>query len=186
MLQLLPCIRQSDGAEASEEQMRARASSRRGCCALVFAKKARRSGGYQRRAHSSEGCGVSSWGRSASESGRLCGGPIRSRARAQGRGGRRRRALVLPIFYSLPIAPSDTASAPRSSGAGDGDRVLVHVEPDLPGVGGHGVAPRFPGGRSSAEYAPGAIGGSAAAGGGPDRAAGGAARQNPSADWQAG
>jgi hypothetical protein len=22
--------------------------------------------------------------------------------------------------------------------------VLVHVEPDLPGVGGHGVAPRFP------------------------------------------
>jgi len=91
MLLLLPWMRQSDGAEAFEEQMRTRASSRRGCGALVFAKKARR------RAHSSRQwavasvprafCGIRSWRRSPSG---LCRGD-----RAPGRGGRRRRVPEL-------------------------------------------------------------------------------------------
>ena len=57
MLLLLPWMRQSDGAEAFEEQMRTRASSRRGCGALVFAKKAPEGALEQ-----AMGCGVGSSG----------------------------------------------------------------------------------------------------------------------------
>ena len=122
--------------------MRARASSRRGCCALVVAKKARRSGGYQRRAHSSKGCGIGSWGRSASESGRLCRGPIVSRARAQGRGGRRRRVPVLPILSRWrPATPPRRRGRP---GRGRRRSSAYARRARSSGVGGHGAVPRFP------------------------------------------